>query len=111
MSAIFKILKFTRQFWKWYAVAGIFVVVTSALSLVTPLLSKQIVDQIVNKVTGNPADTGLIILLLGLILATDILQIVLKSIGGWIGDIIQVKLQTFLFILKLLPGCCWVVRD
>ena len=96
MSAIFKILKFTRQFWKWYAVAGIFVVVTSALSLVTPLLSKQIVDQIVNKVTGNPADTGLIILLLGLILATDILQIVLKSIGGWIGDIIQVKLQTFL---------------
>src|SRR5690606_35391814 len=96
MRSIFKILKFTSQFWRWYVAAGLFVIVTSALSLVVPLLSKEIVDQIVLQVTGEAADINLILIILGLILLTEIVQITLQSIGGWIGDIIQVKLQTYL---------------
>ncbi len=76
--------------------AGFFVIVTSALSLAVPLLSKEIVDQIVNQVTGKGGDVEFIITLLALILATEIIQITLQSVGGWIGDIIQVRLQTFL---------------
>lgn len=96
MSAIVKILSFTRKFWKWYAAAGFFVVTTSALSLVVPLLSKEIVDQIVAQVTGKGADVQFILIVLGLILLTEVIQITMQSIGGWIGDIIQVRLQTFL---------------
>ena len=96
MGAIFKILKYTGQFWRWYVVAGFFVITTSALSLVVPLLSKQIVDQIVNQVTGKNGDAQLIIIILGLILLTEVVQITMQSIGGWIGDIIQVRIQTFL---------------
>ena len=96
MGAIFKILKYTGQFWRWYVVAGFFVVTTSALSLVVPLLSKQIVDQIVNQVTSQSGDAQLIIIILGFILLTEVVQITMQSIGGWIGDIIQVRIQTFL---------------
>jgi ATP-binding cassette, subfamily B, bacterial len=96
MSAILRILTFTNTFWKWYVAAGFFVIVTSGLSLVVPLLNKEIVDEIVGQVTGQGSDVQFIIVLLGFVLLTQIVQIVLQSIGGWIGDIIQVKLQTYL---------------
>ncbi len=96
MSAIWQILKFTRQFWRWYVVAGIFVLVTSGLNLVAPLLSKVIVDEIVAKVTDNTGNWEIVLLFLGLMLLSQIVQIILQSIGGWIGDILETKLETYL---------------
>lgn len=96
MNPILRIIQFTSRFWKWYLFMSAFVVLTSLLSLVGPLLFKQIVDLIVSTLSGNKQDLQPIIILLVLILATDILSTMLTAYGQWIGDILGEKLQTFL---------------
>ena len=96
MPPILKIFSFTRRFWLWYLVMAFFVIIVSLLSLVFPLLSKQIVDLIVSKVTGSPTNFQKLYLLLGAIIAADIVGSLLTSIGQWIGDIVAVRLQSHL---------------
>ncbi len=96
MGQIFKIIHFTSIFWKWYLFMGFFVVVVSLLTLVTPLLSKQIVDLIVDQMAGNNLDYSLLVWLLAGILSSDILITFLTTFGQWIGDMLAVKLQTYL---------------
>ncbi len=75
---------------------GIFVIITSLLSLVTPILSKQIVDLIVERIKGIPVDTNLLVILLLVIIATDIFTTCLIAFSQWIGDMLSVRLQTYL---------------
>jgi ATP-binding cassette, subfamily B, bacterial len=96
MNPIFRIIAFTKQYWKWYIATGLFVIVISALSLAGPLLSKQVVDLIVAKVGGSSENFSKFYLLLALIIASDVLVTVLTAVGQWIGDIFTVKLQTYL---------------
>lgn len=96
MNPIFRILSFTKSFWKWYLFMGVSVVAISLLSLVVPLLTKQIVDTIVNQLKGRPENINQILIILGLILATDLAITIITSISQWIGDIFSEKLQTHL---------------
>lgn len=96
MQPIFKIISFTKKYSRWYIFMGGFVIVISLLSLVTPYLTKLIVDAIVATQKGTPFDTQFIISILVLIIVTDIAITTLTAIGQWIGDLLSVKLQTFL---------------
>ncbi len=96
MKNISKIIKFTGVFWKYYVFMGVFVVVASILSIVTPVLMKQIVDLIVHQLGGGKSEIRPIIILLVAILGVDILYTMITAYSTWIGDILAVKLQTFL---------------
>lgn len=96
MSGIFRIISFTKQFTKWYIGMGLFVVVISLLSLAGPLLTKQIVDSIVGRITGTPQDVNWIIFLLILVIASELAITVLTAISQQIGDVLTAKLTTFL---------------
>ena len=75
---------------------GFFVLAVSLLSLVVPVLSKQIVDLIVANVSGYGVDFNRLLFFAILIFATDIFITVLTAFGQWIGDILTVRLQTYL---------------
>jgi ATP-binding cassette subfamily B protein len=75
---------------------GIFVISMSFLSLATPLFMKQIVDSIVKQISGGNVDLNSVMTYLVLIILTDILITLLSSLGGWLGDILSVKLNTYL---------------
>lgn len=99
MGPIFKIISYTKHLWVWYVAMGIFVVSISLLSLAVPVLSKQIVDIIVAQIKGEAVGTSgfdRIIFFLVLILVTDFTITIMTSFGQWIGDILAVRLQTFL---------------
>lgn len=96
MNAIFKILSFTKRFWKWYVFMSAFVVIVSLLSLVGPLLSKQIVDLIVVKIQGGEVPFDQFFILLVFIIGADVLITILTAFSQWIGDMLTVKLQTYL---------------
>ncbi len=96
MKNIFKIISFTKHLWKWYVFMGLFVVLISFLSLVIPILSKLIVDQIVDQISGKRVDFNLFIYLLIGIIATDVFITIMTTFSQWIGDILTVRLQTFL---------------
>lgn len=96
MRSIFKIIAFTKHLWKWYVFMGIFVILSSFLSLVGPVLSKQIVDIIVNQVSGHSVDFSKFFFILAAIIATDIFITILTAFSQWIGDMLSVRLQTYL---------------
>ncbi|MBI3379463.1 ABC transporter ATP-binding protein [Candidatus Gottesmanbacteria bacterium] len=73
-----------------------FVVLTSLLSLVSPILSKQIVDLIVSQISGKSADFSRFFFFLAIIIVSDIFITILTAFSQWIGDMLSVKLQTYL---------------
>lgn len=96
MNSIFHIIKFTKQYASWYIFMGTFVILISLLSLVVPYVSKLIVDAIVSSLSGNQVPLGYIVTLLVLTIATDITITVMTAFSQWIGDLLSVKLQTYL---------------
>jgi ATP-binding cassette, subfamily B, bacterial len=96
MSPIFRLIAFTKKFKTWYLFMGFFVVAVSLLSLVTPLLSKIIVDLIVAHLSKGGGIPSQAFYILAAIIATDVLITVLTAISQWMGDILAVRLQTFL---------------
>lgn len=96
MDQIFKIISFTKKFWKWYLLMGVFIISVSLLSLVIPLLIKQIVDLIVKQLTGSQVDIGSLVNILILMILADIAITFLTAFGQWIGDLFTVRLQTYL---------------
>lgn len=75
---------------------GFFIVTTSLLSLVNPLLSKQIVDLLVKKLQGEPIINENFIYILFAMIIIDVTATTLTSISQWVGDLLTVRLQTFL---------------
>lgn len=96
MQPIFRIIRFTRQYAGWYIFMGVFVILVSLLSLVGPYLTKLIVDAIVGQLTGKAGNLTYILYILGAILLTDIAITTLTAVGQWIGDLLTIRLQTFL---------------
>jgi len=75
---------------------GVFILLISGLSLAVPLLSKSVVDLIVAQLGGKAVDVSFLIRLLVAIIAVDILSTVLIALSQWAGDILSVRLQSYL---------------
>jgi len=72
------------------------VILLGFLNQVAPILTKQIVDIIVAKLKGQPAELRNIIIFLGIILTTDILVTALTDISQYYSDVTTAKLNNYL---------------
>lgn len=77
---------------------GFFILLSSALSFVGPFLLKNIVDIITTEVKSGNGDFAAIVTSLGLLLVTDVIGTCVTAYGMWIGDLMSVKLQTYLSV-------------
>ncbi|HLD24692.1 MAG TPA: ABC transporter ATP-binding protein [Patescibacteria group bacterium] len=91
MKNIVKIFRFTGSFWRWYAAMSFFIIVGSLLNFVTPFVLRSIVDSITNRETISSVFWAL-----GVLLAADVVGSVVAAYSMWIGDLLAVRLQTFL---------------
>ncbi|MEK7060867.1 MAG: ABC transporter ATP-binding protein [Patescibacteria group bacterium] len=98
MKNIVRIFEFTKGFSKWYVGMGFFILASSALSFVGPFLLKNIVDIIATEVKSGNGNFAAIVTSLGLLLVADVIGTCLTAYGMWIGDIMSVKLQTYLSV-------------
>jgi len=96
MQPIFRIIKFTKQYAPWYIFMGFFVILISILSLVGPFITKLIVDAIVGQLGGKPTEVSYVLTLLAIFIATDLSITTLTAFGQWVGDLLSIKLQTYL---------------
>lgn len=96
MKEIWKIITYTKPFKKYYVSMAIAVIILAFLNQGVPLLTKQIVDLIVAKLSGKPADINQVFIFLALILTTDISVSVVTDISQYIGDIMGVRLNNYL---------------
>lgn len=92
MRDIWRIINFTKELRPYYGSISFFTILLAAMTQVQPLLTKAAVDQIQ---TGNP-DVQVVALYAVLIFLTDLGQTVFSNWGGYIGDIMSVKLQRLL---------------
>ena len=75
---------------------ALFVITISLLSLATPLLSKQVVDFIVAKFNGKTNPFSELYGILAAIIFLDLASSGITALGQWIGDILAIRLQSFL---------------
>jgi ATP-binding cassette subfamily B protein len=93
MKSLWRIVRFTRELWPYYAGVALFSVLVAATTQVQPLLTKSIVDEITKLVGEQDVRTTVIILaVLGIFLA-DLGQNLFSNIGGVIGDQLQARLR------------------
>lgn len=93
MRGMFRIFKFTRELWPYYAAISIFTILLSVMTQLQPLFTKAAVDQITRLTGGGHANVKLVALFAILIFITDVGQTVLSNIGGYIGDMMSARLQ------------------
>lgn len=93
MNHLFRILKHTRELWRFYAAVSAFSVLLALLNLSYPLLSGRAIDEIR---LGTGANVGLVVLLVFLIFAQDVASTIASNIGGYIGDIMGARLYKIL---------------
>lgn len=93
MRGMFRIFKFTRELWPYYAAISAFTILLSVMTQLQPLFTKAAVDQITKIIGGGHANVKLVALFAVLIFLTDVGQTLLSNIGGYIGDMMSARLQ------------------
>lgn len=93
MREIWRIVKFTRELWRYYVAIGIFTVLLSIMSQLQPLFTKGAIDQITKGLSGGKADVTAVAVFAILIFLTDFGQTIFSNIAGFMGDILSAKLR------------------
>lgn len=93
MKHIWRIIKFTRELWPFYVAVSLFSVLVSVMSTVQPIFTKGAVDQAQNFVTKGHANVKLAAIFAIAIFLADVGQTLFSNIGGYLGDIMAVKLK------------------
>ncbi len=93
MKEIWRIVRFTRSLWRYYAGVSAFTIVLAIMNQVQPLIVKGAIDEITKLFQGGHADIAAVTLLAVLLFVTDVAQTLLSNYGGYIGDMLSIKLQ------------------
>ena len=93
MKDIWRIIRFTGSLWRYYVLISVFTILLAAMSQLQPLLTKAAIDQITKIIGGGHADVTLVAVFAFLIFLTDFGQTIFSNIGGYIGDLLSVKLE------------------
>ncbi len=96
MKNIFKIIALSKPLHPLLYIIAVLILVSSLLELVTPILSKFIVDEIVAKVSGHAGDINKLIVLLALSFVASLAGIALSGVSERLGDHFAGKLRQFL---------------
>lgn len=96
MKNIFKIIRIARPLYHLVIALAILILITSAIELATPLLSKFIVDDIVAKIQSHGGNLDHLIFLIVLSFVISIVSAVITSITNRLGDHFAGRLRQFL---------------
>jgi len=88
-----RILRFTSELKRQYIWIGIITIFIALLSLVQPLLTKFVIDEITQILSGGEVNIWLIATFAILFFLSDVFQTLLSNISGYIGDTTSVKIQ------------------
>lgn len=96
MKDLVKIITFSKKL-KWYYIgSAIFVIIVSLIGQIQPFLIKGITDIVVSIQAGKGGSYSQMMLLVAAIFAVGALTTLFSNIGGYIGDMLSVKLNTHL---------------
>src|SRR6187455_2409038 len=96
MKNIFKILALAKPLHKLMALIALCVIVGTCLEIVSPLLSGQILDEVVRQSGSQVKQYDNLIRLLGISLTATIGFLILRSLGQRLGDVLAGRMRQYL---------------
>jgi ATP-binding cassette subfamily B protein len=93
MKEIIRILRVGNSLWRSYVLVSVFTVILSLITIFQPLISGWAIDEIQK---GSQANIKFAFILALSIFLLDLVQTVFSNLSGYIGDMIQVKLNKLL---------------
>lgn len=96
MKNIFKVLKLAKPFHYLFAIISVIIIVSTALTLVAPFITKLIVDQIEEQIKTGNGDLQRLYVLIGVLFLSSILAIIFDSLNQRVGDYTRGRMGKFL---------------
>src|SRR5215210_2973146 len=96
MKHIWRIIKFTGSLWRYYVAISVLTILLALMSQLQPILTKAVIDQVTKIVGGGHANVRLVAIYAVIIFMTDIGQTLFGNIGGYMGDIVTIKIKQIL---------------
>ena len=93
MSAIWKIIQFSKSLWRYYTAISILTILLSLVNLMQPLLSGWAIDEISK---GTKAHVSYVLWVALAIFLLDIFSTFFSNISGYFGDQMSTKLNRLL---------------
>lgn len=95
MKQIVRIFKFANHLWPYYIGVSVGSVVLALLNQAQPLLTKNAIDRLPT-VVGGQSDLTPVLVIVGILFATDVASTIVSNVSGYFGDIMAAKLRFFL---------------
>lgn len=96
MKNIFKIIKISKPLHYLVGILAILILASSLLSLIAPILSKFIVDEIVGRIQGGKGSMERLIILIIVAFASSLVSLVITTVSERLGDHFAGRLRKFL---------------
>lgn len=96
MKNIFKIIKISKPLYPLLAIISLLILFSAVLSLIAPILSKYIVDEIVSQVQHKGGDLQRLIIIIIIAFGANFLGLITNSISDRLGDHFAGRLRKFL---------------
>lgn len=96
MREMLRIIRYSKKLWPFYLSIAVLVIVISLLNLVTPFITKGLIDGLTTKFSGGDVKSSYFLLLLGLMLLTNIAITFISNLNGYLGDNMSAKLNSLL---------------
>ncbi|MEO8784944.1 MAG: ABC transporter ATP-binding protein [Candidatus Saccharimonadales bacterium] len=93
MNSIWRIIKFSRELWRYYVAVSVISILVAVVGLLQPLLSGRAIDAIRRT---DHSQVHYVLWLAAAILALDVASTFFANIGGYLGDRMAIKLQRLL---------------
>ena len=96
MKNIFKIIRVSRPLHHLVVILAILILSSSLLNLIAPVLSKFIVDEIINKIQNKGGDAQRLIILIVAAFGANLLGLIITTISDRLGDHFAGRIRKFL---------------
>lgn len=93
MKEIFRILQFTKNLRKYYAIISVSTILLAIMAQLQPIFTKVAIDEVMKTQGGSDASIALVVWMAVAIFITDLLQTLISNYGGYWGDIMAAKMQ------------------
>ncbi len=96
MKNIGKIIKISKPLYKLFLILSVLILSTAIIDLISPIISKFIIDEIVNQIQNDDGNFRKLIILIAVSFAVNILSVTISAVSERIGDHTAGRLRKFL---------------
>lgn len=96
MSSLVRLLSLARELWPYYLGIALAALATAGSALLTPFIIKAATDEIVAQIQGQGGGVPVLLWLAVALLLVELVSTVVSNVGGYLGDVMSVKLRAIL---------------